>query len=58
MRRLEEVWENAKVVEFDDNSKFVVMSDCHRGIANWGDNFAANEHLFYAALNEIGRAHV
>lgn len=52
MRRLEEVWENAKVVEFDDNSKFVVMSDCHRGIANWGDNFAANEHLFYAALND------
>ena len=52
MRRLEKVWENAPVVEFDDNNKFVIMSDCHRGIANWGDNFASNEHLFFAALND------
>lgn len=51
MRRLEEVWETSPVVEFDDTNKFVIMSDCHRGIANWGDNFAPNQHLFFAALN-------
>lgn len=51
MRRLEEVWETSPVVEFDDANKFVIMSDCHRGIANWGDNFAPNQHLFFAALN-------
>ncbi len=51
MRRLEEVWETSPVVKFDDTDRFVIMSDCHRGIANWGDNFAPNQHLFFAALN-------
>ena len=50
IKRLEDVWEKVPIVEFDDNSKFVIMSDCHRGIANWGDNFAPNQHLFFAAL--------
>lgn len=51
MQRLEEVWETSPVVKFDDTNRFVIMSDCHRGIANWGDNFAPNQHLFFAALN-------
>ncbi len=51
MRRLDEVWEKAPVIKFDDSNKFVIMSDCHRGVANWGDNFAPNQHLFFAALN-------
>ncbi len=52
MRRLEEVWNKAPVIEFDNSNKFVIMSDCHRGIANWGDNFDPNEPLFYAALQD------
>lgn len=51
-KRLDEVWENAPVVEFDNDHRFVIMSDCHRGTANWGDNFAPNQHLFFAALND------
>jgi len=27
-----------------------MMSDCHRGIGNWGDNFMANQNLFFRAL--------
>ena len=50
-RRLDEVWKNAPVIEFNDCHKFVIMSDCHRGTANWGDNFAPNQQLFFAALN-------
>lgn len=50
-KRLDETWSRAPIVEFDDQGKFVIMSDCHRGIANWGDNFAPNQHLFFAALN-------
>jgi Uncharacterized protein conserved in bacteria len=26
------------------------MSDCHRGIGNWGDNFSNNQNLSFAAL--------
>jgi len=26
------------------------MSDCHRGIGNWGDNFSGNENIYFAAL--------
>lgn len=51
LKRLDEAWEKAPKIEFDDCDKFVIMSDCHRGIANWGDNFAPNQHLFFAALN-------
>lgn len=55
LKRLDNVWKEAAVIEFDDNSKFVIMSDCHRGIANWGDNFAPNQHLFFAALKDYYR---
>ena len=61
MRRLDEVRAISPVIEFDDKSKFVIMSDCHRGIANWGDNFAPNQHLFFAALHnyyENGYAYI
>ena len=48
---LSKAYESAKVIPYDCNSKFVMMSDCHRGIGNWGDNFISNQHLFWAALN-------
>ncbi len=51
LKRLDNAWEKAPVIEFDDCNKFAIMSDCHRGTANWGDNFAPNQHLFFAALN-------
>ena len=49
--RLSKVYEEAKIIPYDFNSKFVMMSDCHRGTGNWGDNFLSNQHLFWAALN-------
>lgn len=50
-RRLTQVWEDAPVFPFHDRSRIVIMSDCHRGVANWGDNFLPNQNLFFAALN-------
>ena len=46
MKNLSKAYETAKVIPYDLNSKFVMMSDCHRGIGNWGDNFLSNQHLF------------
>ncbi|MBE5881383.1 MAG: serine/threonine protein phosphatase [Lachnospiraceae bacterium] len=51
LKRLDDVWKKAPVISFNDETKIVIMSDCHRGIANWGDNFAPNQNLFFAALN-------
>lgn len=50
-KRLSKVLEESRVINFDDSSRFVIMSDCHRGIGNWGDNFSNNQNLSFAALN-------
>lgn len=49
-KRLSKVLEESRVINFDDSSRFVIMSDCHRGIGNWGDNFSNNQNLSFAAL--------
>ena len=33
-----------------DNSKYVLFSDCHRGVGTSNDNFLKNQHLYFAAL--------
>lgn len=40
----------AERIKFDYSSRIVLMSDCHRGVGNWGDNFLNNQNLFFAAL--------
>lgn len=49
---LSKVYTNAKVIQYNNESKFVIMSDCHRGSGNLGDNFLKNKNIFQAALNE------
>lgn len=51
-KRLSKIYSTSQVILYNSNSKFVVMSDCHRGVGNWGDNFLKNQHLFFAALND------
>lgn len=48
--RLNRVYQNSKIIPSGSRSKFVLMSDCHRGCGNWGDNFLSNQHLFFGAL--------
>lgn len=48
--RLEEAYQKAHVLPYDINSKFVLMSDCHRGQGNAADNFLPNQTLFFGAL--------
>ena len=49
-KRLQCVYNTAEVIPFDKNSKFIIMSDCHRGQGNTGDNFLPNRALYFAAL--------
>ncbi|HHV13106.1 MAG TPA: serine/threonine protein phosphatase [Clostridiales bacterium] len=48
--RLSQVLERSQVIQFDDTSRIIIMSDCHRGNGSWGDNFLGNQNLFFAAL--------
>ena len=50
-KRLSEVYKSAKIIPYNSSSKFIIMSDCHRGIGNYGDNFLKNQYIFFAALN-------
>jgi UDP-2,3-diacylglucosamine pyrophosphatase LpxH len=49
-KRLSQVLSSSAVIPFNDNSRIVLMSDCHRGVGGWSDNFSDNQHLFFAAL--------
>lgn len=51
LKSLSKVFESAQEILFDDTSKIVLMSDCHRGDGTWADNFAKNQNLYFAALN-------
>ena len=49
--RLTRAYKNARVVLFDECSKFVLFSDCHRGDNSFADDFANNRNIYYHALN-------
>ena len=48
--RLTEVYGKSREIAFDNHSKFIFFSDCHRGNGSWADNFASNRNLFNHAL--------
>lgn len=49
-KRLTGVYNSSPKLPFDDYSRFIIMSDCHRGDGGWADNFSNNQNLFFAAL--------
>jgi predicted phosphodiesterase len=49
-KRLTEVFRSSQEIPFDDRSKFILFSDCHRGDNSWADDFAGNQNLFFFAL--------
>ena len=54
-RRLTEVFELSTHVPFDDSSRIVFFSDCHRGDNGRADGFARNKGLFIQALTHYHR---
>lgn len=49
--RLSKVFLNSKEISYNNNSRIVLISDCHRGDNSWIDDFANNQNLFFNALN-------
>ncbi len=56
MKRISDARKTAEEVLFDDRSRIVVMSDCHRGNGDGRfDNFLQNHNIYFAALNHYNR---
>ena len=49
-RRLDKVFSHALRLPWNKESRYVLISDCHRGCGTSNDNFLKNQSLFYAAL--------
>ena len=49
--RLDKAYKKAKTISFDDTSKIVFFSDCHRGDNSFADDFANNRNIYFHALN-------
>lgn len=54
--RLSRSFEGALRLPLDDRSKYVLISDCHRGAATNNDNFLKNQNLYFAALEHYYEA--
>lgn len=50
MNKLDKLFFKSQKLNIDDSSKFVIMSDIHRGIGDNSDNFVHNKTIFEAAL--------
>ena len=48
--RLTKAYNEAKKVSFDNTSKFILFSDCHRGDSSFADDFANNRNIYFHAL--------
>lgn len=53
--RLNKSFEGALRLPLTDRSKYVLISDCHRGTGTSYDNFLKNQNLYFAALQHYYR---
>lgn len=49
-KRLDNAFEQVPILPLNEQSKYVLFSDCHRGNGTNNDNFLKNQHLYIAAL--------
>ena len=49
-RRISRAYETARRISFNDTSKFIIFSDCHRGDNSFADDFANNRNIYFHAL--------
>ncbi len=48
--RFDNAFNKAKIVNFDDDSKIILFSDCHRSDNSFADDFANNRNIYFHAL--------
>lgn len=50
-KRLNQVYQSAKEIPFDENDRFIFFSDVHRGDNSMSDEFAHNQNIYAYALD-------
>lgn len=50
LKRLSQIFESSEQILFDNSSRIVLMSDCHRGDGSWADTFSKNRNIYFGAL--------
>ena len=50
-KRISKVLKKAPEIIFDDSSKFILISDCHRGDGTSSDDFSKNQNIYFTAIN-------
>lgn len=50
-KRLTRAYQGATIKYFDSNSKYIILSDVHRGDDSVSDEFARNQHIYLHALD-------
>ncbi|MDE6405947.1 MAG: serine/threonine protein phosphatase [Lachnospiraceae bacterium] len=53
--RLNRAFLHAPLLPLSQRSRYILMSDCHRGIGTSSDNFLKNQHLYFAAMEHYYR---
>lgn len=48
--RMTKIFRSSPEILFNNSSKLVLLSDCHRGDGSWVDDFSHNQYLYYAAV--------
>lgn len=48
--RISRAYKTARRISFNDASKFIIFSDCHRGDNSFADDFANNRNIYFHAL--------
>jgi predicted phosphodiesterase len=49
-QKLTRTYQSAHRISFNDTSKFILFSDCHRGDNSFADDFANNRNIYFHAL--------
>ena len=49
--KLNKIFKKSKKISINNNTKIVIMSDCHRGKGDNYDNFIKNKNIYESALN-------
>lgn len=50
LKCISRIFQSSDEIAFDNSSKIVLISDCHRGDGSWADNFSKNQNAYFAAL--------
>ncbi len=53
--RLNRAYQEAKRISFNNTSRFILFSDCHRGDNSFADDFANNRNIYFHALSHYYR---